>query len=189
MDKTLILNSIQKHYGFDKNSDFANFLGVSPSVLSNWKHRNTFDVDLLYAKCEDINPIFLLSGKQPMLKQEYLNLQQELRAMIAEESRTYYAPTATPKQSFSQKLNIHIRELGLNKTQYAESLGISRQTLNNIIKANEPTILFLKKIIEVYPELDLNWLLKHNHYRNIDNDYVQYLETSIDRLKRIIYRN
>lgn len=45
MDKISILNDIKKHYGFRKNKEFANSLGISPQTLSNWKARNTYDPD------------------------------------------------------------------------------------------------------------------------------------------------
>ena len=66
MDKTLILNKLQKHYKFKKDNDFALFLGISGQLLSKWKLRNTFDVDVLYTKCTEISPDFLLSGNEPI---------------------------------------------------------------------------------------------------------------------------
>lgn len=63
VNKTLILNTLQSFYKFNKDSDFAKFLDIKPSVLSNWKARNTFDIEILYTKCELINPEFLITGK------------------------------------------------------------------------------------------------------------------------------
>lgn len=70
MDKTLIINRIKKHYGFNKDSDFANYLGISPQVLSNWKSRNTYDAELIYTKCVEVAPEWLLTGKGEMIKTE-----------------------------------------------------------------------------------------------------------------------
>lgn len=71
MDKSLILNEIKKHLNFKSDSDFANYLGIKPQVLSNWRSRNTFDTDLIYTKClEFINAEWLLTGKGSMLKNE-----------------------------------------------------------------------------------------------------------------------
>jgi len=67
MNKTLILNSIKEHYSFKNNSEFARYLGVTPQVLSNWKSRDTYDPELIYTKCVDINPHWLLTGKGEML--------------------------------------------------------------------------------------------------------------------------
>lgn len=68
MDKLLILNKIKEYYSFKNDTVFANFLGVSPQVLSNWKSRKTFDVELIYTKCLVFNSEWLLTGKGDMLK-------------------------------------------------------------------------------------------------------------------------
>lgn len=77
MDKKLILNKIKDNYGFDNDADFADFLAISKQTLSNWKARNTFDIELLYTKCVDINPDFLFTGtgevKKMTEKKEFLN--------------------------------------------------------------------------------------------------------------------
>lgn len=70
MDKRLMLNRIKEHYKFNSDSDFAKYLGITPQNLSNWKSRNTFDAELIYTKCEDINPEWLLTGKGEMLKKD-----------------------------------------------------------------------------------------------------------------------
>lgn len=63
LNKSLILNEIKNHYNFTSDSEFAKFLGVKPQTLSSWHTRNTFDIELTYAKCENINADYLLTGK------------------------------------------------------------------------------------------------------------------------------
>lgn len=63
LDKSLILNEIKNHYNFTSDSEFAKFLGIKPRTLSSWHTRNTFDIELIYAKCENINADYLLTGK------------------------------------------------------------------------------------------------------------------------------
>lgn len=63
LDKSLILNEIKNHYNFTSDSEFAKFLGIKPQTLSSWHTRNTFDIELLYAKCENISADYLLTGK------------------------------------------------------------------------------------------------------------------------------
>ena len=43
-------------------------MGVAPSTISTWLARDTFDYDLLFAKCEELNAEWLLTGKGEMLK-------------------------------------------------------------------------------------------------------------------------
>lgn len=70
MDKRLMLNEIKKYYKFKSDAEFAMHLGITPQNLSNWKARNTFDAELIYTKCEELNPKWLLTGKGEMLKTE-----------------------------------------------------------------------------------------------------------------------
>lgn len=67
-DNSLILNKIKEYYNIKKDADFARFLGISPQLLSNWHARNTLDVALLYTKCLDLNPEWLLTGNGEMIK-------------------------------------------------------------------------------------------------------------------------
>jgi hypothetical protein len=82
MDKKLILNTLQKHYNFEKDAEFAEFLGISGQLLSKWKSRNTFDVDVLYTKCTGVSPDYLLSGKEPIFSEPNANYTREEKKLI-----------------------------------------------------------------------------------------------------------
>ncbi|MGV4333345.1 helix-turn-helix domain-containing protein [Ornithobacterium rhinotracheale] len=68
MDKSLILNNIKEYKNFSSDAEFARFLGIPAQNLSKWKARNTYDIELLYTKCTELNPEWLLTGKGEMLK-------------------------------------------------------------------------------------------------------------------------
>ena len=65
---TQILEELAKIYGKGKDADLARQLGVPAQTLYNWKARGTIDFGLVYAKCPDIEPHWLLTGEGPMLK-------------------------------------------------------------------------------------------------------------------------
>jgi hypothetical protein len=67
-DKTLILNKLKNHYSFKKDSDFARFLEIKPQTLASWYSRSTFDIDILYSKCNNISADYLLTGKGEMFR-------------------------------------------------------------------------------------------------------------------------
>ncbi|OXE99992.1 bacteriophage CI repressor-like protein [Flavobacterium araucananum] len=67
-DKSLILNKLKNHYSFKKDSDFARFLEIKPQTLASWYSRGTFDIDILYAKCNNISADFLLTGNGEMFR-------------------------------------------------------------------------------------------------------------------------
>ena len=77
VDKPLILSKIKEHYSFKKDSDFARFLEIKPQTLASWYTRNTFDIELLYSKCGDIDGNFLLTGKGNMLRIDNSNVKPE----------------------------------------------------------------------------------------------------------------
>lgn len=45
---------------------FANMLGISPQGLSSWISRDTYDIELIYSKCENISATWLISGEGEM---------------------------------------------------------------------------------------------------------------------------
>ena len=73
MDKRLIINKLSTHYTNGNDADFARLLGITPQNLSNWKKRNSLDIELIYTKCVDLSPEWLLTGQGPMLKSEIKN--------------------------------------------------------------------------------------------------------------------
>lgn len=68
IDKSLILNNIKLHYGFKSDAEFARFLSIKPQTLASWYSRNSYDSELLYAKCVGISGDFLLSGIGDMMR-------------------------------------------------------------------------------------------------------------------------
>lgn len=70
MDKSLILKEIKKHYNFASDAYFARFLDIKPQTLSNWYARNTFDYEIIYTKCVDVDIDWIFTGKGEMLKKE-----------------------------------------------------------------------------------------------------------------------
>ena len=88
IDKSLILNKIKLHYQFKNDAEFARFLGIKPQTLASWHTRNTFDIDLLYAKCELIDGNWLLSGKGEILRNKISVMDENLNKNIEEKSYT-----------------------------------------------------------------------------------------------------
>lgn len=69
MNKGAMLDAIKMHLKIKKNTEFADFLGISSQAISNWYSRNTFDAELIYTKCLFLNPAWLLTGKGNMLNE------------------------------------------------------------------------------------------------------------------------
>lgn len=67
MDKKKMLEALISHFTNGNKAQFAKHLGVSPQTISAWIARNTFDSELIYAKCRYVDPSWLLTGQGNML--------------------------------------------------------------------------------------------------------------------------
>lgn len=67
LDKPLVLDRIKEYYKLKGNAELARFLGVAPNTITNWYGRKTFDIDVIYTKCVDIDMNWLLTGEGSML--------------------------------------------------------------------------------------------------------------------------
>ena len=65
--KDRLLKLIELFTGGNK-SEFARMIGVTPQAISTWISRNTFDIDIVYSKCINVSPEWLLTGEGDMLK-------------------------------------------------------------------------------------------------------------------------
>lgn len=70
LDKPLVLDRIKEYYKLKGNAELARFLGVAPNTITNWYGRKTFDIDVIYTKCVDIDMNWLLTGEGSMLSSE-----------------------------------------------------------------------------------------------------------------------
>lgn len=98
MDKKIMLESIINHYASGNKSQMARILNVSPQAISTWLSRNTFDHELIYSKCENINPHWLLTGRGSMLKTDTMPLMGDKDSPKEEDNRPVAIPTDNPKE-------------------------------------------------------------------------------------------
>lgn len=70
LDVNEILDDIRHYLKVNSDAELANFLGVKPSTVSSWRKRNSLDFELIYAKCNNIDANWLLTGKGEMLKEK-----------------------------------------------------------------------------------------------------------------------
>lgn len=57
-----------EHYSNGNKAQFASRLGISPQGLSTWIKRGTFDIELIFSKCEHLSPKWLLTGAGDMFE-------------------------------------------------------------------------------------------------------------------------
>lgn len=84
MDKKAMVEALIAHYTAGNKAQFAKLLGISPQTVSAWIARNTFDSELVYAKCRYLNAAWLLTGEGSMLKSEQTGNRQAAKAQKIE---------------------------------------------------------------------------------------------------------
>lgn len=62
-----MLEQLINYYSNGNKAEFARMIGLRPQTINSWLLRNTFDAELLYAKCDGVSASWLLSGKGDML--------------------------------------------------------------------------------------------------------------------------
>ena len=70
MDKGIMVEKLVDYFSNGNKAAFAKQLGVSPQTVHSWIARNTFDSELVFAKCEGLSADWLLTGEGPMLRSE-----------------------------------------------------------------------------------------------------------------------
>lgn len=61
----------------------------------------------------------------------------------------------------AERLDAFVHFTGLNRTQFAESIGVHQQALNRMLKERKGfSAKFLLGLCKVYPALNVNWLMR-----------------------------
>ena len=68
MTKKERLEALISYYSAGNKSQFARKLGITAQGISTWLARDTFDIDLIYSKCENISSKWLLTGQGNMIR-------------------------------------------------------------------------------------------------------------------------
>ncbi|WP_291122976.1 helix-turn-helix domain-containing protein, partial [Flavobacterium sp. UBA6046] len=63
-------------------------------------------------------------------------------------------------EDFIKRLEIILDYYSLNASSFADKIGVQRSSLSHLLSGrNKPSLDFILKIIEVFPEVDLYWIL------------------------------
>lgn len=61
---------------------------------------------------------------------------------------------------FVKRLEIILDYYGLNASSFADKIGVQRSSMSHLLSGrNKPSLDFVMKILEVFPEVDLYWIL------------------------------
>lgn len=61
---------------------------------------------------------------------------------------------------FSERLKIMMEHYGLTATRLADSIEVQRSSISHLVSGrNKPSLDFVLKVLQEYPEVELYWLL------------------------------
>ena len=73
----MILAMIE-HYSNGNKAQFASRLGITPQGLSTWIKRESFDLELIFSKCEGLSAQWLLTGEGDMFENNHQTKSKEI---------------------------------------------------------------------------------------------------------------
>ena len=74
-------------------------------------------------------------------------------------------------EDFIKRLEIILDYYSLNASSFADKIGVQRSSLSHLLSGrNKPSLDFILKIIDVFPDIDLYWILngKGNFPKNAE---------------------
>jgi len=75
---------------------------------------------------------------------------------------------------FVKRLEIILEYYGLNASSFADKIGVQRSSMSHLLSGrNKPSLDFVLKILDVFPEVDLYWILNgKGNFPKSDNEKV-----------------
>ncbi|PBJ15685.1 Helix-turn-helix domain protein [Flavobacterium sp. ACN6] len=93
---------------------------------------------------------------------------------------------------FVKRLEIVLDYYGLNASAFADKIGVQRSSMSHLLSGrNKPSLDFVMKILEVFPDVDLYWILigRGNFPKNDEEKILPPLPISIQNSdKDLFYR-
>ena len=74
---------------------------------------------------------------------------------------------------------------GLKPSLLADNIGVNRATISHILSGrNKPSIDFFEKLLNIYPNINTNWLISGMGYMKNDNNEKQVF--SIKKVDKVV---
>jgi len=74
---------------------------------------------------------------------------------------------------------------GLKPSLLADNIGVNRATISHILSGrNKPSIDFFEKLLNIYPNINANWLISGIGYMKNDNNEKQVF--SIKKVDKVV---
>lgn len=86
---------------------------------------------------------------------------------------------------FIKRLEIILDYFSLNASSFADKIGVQRSSMSHLLSGrNKPSLDFILKIIDVFPDVDLYWLLNGSgSFPKINEENILNKNTTSEDLK------
>lgn len=84
---------------------------------------------------------------------------------------------------FVKRLESILDYYGLNASSFADKIGVQRSSMSHLLSGrNKPSLDFVMKILDVFPDVDLYWILngKGNFPKSDDGDAISKAENFVE---------
>ena len=89
-------------------------------------------------------------------------------------------------EDFTKRLEKIIDYYGESASSFAEKIGVQRSSISHILSGrNKPSLDFILKILNTYPEVELYWLLNGKGTFPKSESFEENHSSSIDHVKTI----
>ncbi|MFV8328109.1 helix-turn-helix domain-containing protein [Flavobacterium sp. ZS1P14] len=90
-------------------------------------------------------------------------------------------------EDFIKRLEIILDYYGLNASSFADKIGVQRSSLSHLLSGrNKPSLDFILKILDVFPDVDLYWILNG---RGTFPKSTEYSDTKENASEEIVKQN
>jgi transcriptional regulator with XRE-family HTH domain len=80
-------------------------------------------------------------------------------------------------EEFIKRLEVILDYYSLNASAFADRIGVQRSSLSHLLSGrNKPSLDFILKILDVFPDVDLYWILNGKGSFPKNNDTIQMQE-------------
>lgn len=99
-------------------------------------------------------------------------------------------------EDFIKRLEEILEYYGLSASGFADKINVQRSSLSHLLSGrNKPSLDFILKIIEEFPEVDLYWILNgkgtfpKSEYKNLENSSPTLILKNENTVEKIIESN
>ncbi len=101
-------------------------------------------------------------------------------------------------EDFTKRLEIILEYYSLNASSFADKIGVQRSSLSHLLSGrNKPSLDFILKILDVFPEVDLYWILngkgtfpkselKEDHVFGTPTSNNQFIENTVKKKTKLL---